>query len=74
MAAKFWLFTIFSKNTHKTKTEIGWKGTNSDPPGPIELSSQSTVGVTLCCALYQPQQNIQKCWAKTILLHQTGMF
>jgi hypothetical protein len=74
MAAKFWLFTIFSKNTHKTKTENRWKGTNSDPPGPIELSSQSTVGVRLCCAFYQPQQNVQKCWAKTILLHQTGMF
>jgi hypothetical protein len=26
-----------------------------------ELSSQSTAGVTLCCAFYQPQQNVPKC-------------
>jgi hypothetical protein len=35
MASKFWLFTIFSKNTHKTNVENGWKGTNSNPPGPF---------------------------------------
>jgi hypothetical protein len=43
------------------------------PPGPIELSNQSTAGMRFCCAFHQPQQNVQKCWAKTILLHQTGM-
>ncbi len=35
MASKFWLFTIFSKNTHKTNAENGWKGANNDPPGPF---------------------------------------
>ncbi len=27
-------------------------------------------GVRLFCAIYQPQQSMQKCWAKTILLRQ----
>jgi hypothetical protein len=31
-------------------------------------------GVRLCCAFYQPQQTVQKYWAKTILLSQTDMF
>jgi hypothetical protein len=31
-------------------------------------------GVQLCCAFYQPQQSVRECWAKTILLSQTGMF
>ncbi len=44
-----------------------------DPPGPIELSNQSTAGMRFCCAFHQPQQNVQKCWTKTILMHQTGM-
>ncbi len=30
--------------------------------------------VRLCCAFYQLRQTVQKCWAKTILLSQTGMF
>jgi hypothetical protein len=74
MASKFWLFTIFFKNTYKTSFENGWKGANSDPFGPIKLSSQSRASVRLCCAFYQPQQNVQECPAKTILLHQTSMF
>jgi hypothetical protein len=44
------------------------------PPGPIKLCSQSTAGVRLCCAFYQPQQTVQKCWVKTILLSQTACF
>jgi hypothetical protein len=31
-------------------------------------------GVRLYYAFYQPQQTVQKCQAKTILLSQTGMF
>jgi hypothetical protein len=27
----------------------------------------SLAGVRLCCAFYQPQQTVQKCWAKTIM-------
>ncbi len=38
------------------------------------LLHSSLAGVRLCCAFYQPQQTVQKCWAKTILLSQTGMF
>ncbi len=53
---------------------MGGMGANSDPSGPIKLSSQSRAGVRLCCAFYQPQQNVQECPAKTILLHQTSMF
>jgi hypothetical protein len=34
----------------------------------------SLASVRLCCAFYQPQQSVQECWAKTILLSQTGMF
>jgi hypothetical protein len=41
-----------------------WETTNSNPPGRIKLSSQSTAGVRLCCGLYQPQQTVQICWAK----------
>jgi len=37
------------------------------------LSSQSAADVGLCCAFYQRQQTLQKCWAKTILLSQTDM-
>jgi ABC-type uncharacterized transport system permease subunit len=35
----------------------------------------ATVGhaLRLCCAFYQPQQTMQKNWAKTILLSQTGI-
>jgi hypothetical protein len=41
--------------THKTKTVTSnrWETTNSNPPGPIKLSSRLTVGVRLCCAFYQ---------------------
>jgi hypothetical protein len=31
-------------------------------------------GVRLFYAFYQPQQTVQKCQAKTVLLNQTGMF
>jgi hypothetical protein len=48
--------------------------TNSNPPGSIKLYSQSTAGVMLCYAFYQPQHPVEKCLAKTILLSQTGMF
>jgi hypothetical protein len=70
-----WLFT-FSNPTQKTKTGTAnrWETTNSNPPGPIKLSSQSTAGVRFCCAFYLPQHPVQKCWAKTVVLSQTSMF
>jgi hypothetical protein len=43
----------------------------SNPPAPTKLSTQSTAGVKLCYAIYQPQETMQKCWAKTNLLNQT---
>ncbi len=66
----------FSNPTQKTKTGTAnrWETTNSNPPGLIKLSSQSTAGVRFCCAFYQPQHPVQKCWAKTIVLSQTSMF
>jgi hypothetical protein len=47
---------FFSNLTHKTKTGTAnrWETTNNNPPGPTKLTSQSTVGVRLCCAFYQP--------------------
>jgi hypothetical protein len=47
-----------------------WETTNSKPPVPINLSSQSDVRP--CGGFYQPQQTVQKCWVKTILLSQIG--
>jgi hypothetical protein len=46
---------LFSVPTHKTKagTANKWQTTNSNPPEPTKLSSQSTAGVRLCCAFYQ---------------------
>jgi hypothetical protein len=46
----------------------------SSPPAPTKLSTQSTARVKLCYAIYQPQETMQKCWAKTNLLNQTSMF
>jgi hypothetical protein len=42
----------------------------------MKLSSQSTAGGMVAGPFffYQPQQTVQKCWAKTILLSQTDMF
>ncbi len=65
--------------TPPTKLKLGLgttnrqKTTNSSPPGPIKLCNQSTAVVRLCCAFYQPQQTLQKYWAKTILMRQTGI-
>jgi hypothetical protein len=66
---------LFSNPSHKTKTGTAnrWETTSSNPPWPIKLSSQSIAGVRFCCAFYQPQKTVQKCWAKTILLSQSGM-
>ncbi len=52
-----------------------WETTNSNPPVPIKLSSQSTAGN----GLFEPfdslsKHHVQKCWVKTILLSQTNMF
>jgi hypothetical protein len=47
-------YLLFSNPTHKTKTEtpyrLWWETTDSNPPGTIKLSSQSTTRVRLCCA------------------------
>ncbi len=50
------IISFFSNLTHKTKSGIAnmWETTNNNPPGPTKLSSQSIVGVRLCCAFYQP--------------------
>ncbi len=66
-------YLFIPKPAHKTKIGTGnrWETTNSNPPGLIKRSSQSTAAVRLCCAFYQPQQTVQKCWAKTILQSQT---
>jgi hypothetical protein len=59
-------YLLFSNPTHKTKTWTAntWETTNSNPHGPIKLSSQLTTGVRLCCAFYQPQQTVQTFCAK----------
>jgi len=51
-----------------------WETTDSNLPGPMKLSSQSTAGVRLSCAFCQPQYPVLNCWAKTILLIQTSTF
>ncbi len=38
------------------------------------LLHSSLPGVKLCDAFYQPQQTVQKCWAKTILLSNSTCF
>jgi hypothetical protein len=81
-------YLLFSNPTHRTKTGAAnrWETTNSKAPGPIIMIDQSETGsssqiillrsslagVRLCCAFHQPRET--KCWAKTILLSQTGMF
>jgi hypothetical protein len=65
---------LFSNPTHETKTGIANKCQElliSNPPAPTKRSTQSTEGVKLCYAIYQPQETMQKCWAKTNLLNQT---
>ncbi len=59
-------YLLFSNPTHQTKTGTANRcdTTNSNPPGPIKLSSQSTAGDRLCCACYQAQHPVQKCQAK----------
>jgi hypothetical protein len=48
----------------ETQTAKRFETTNSNPPGPIKPSSQSTAGVTLCCAFSQPQHPLLKYWDK----------
>jgi hypothetical protein len=79
-------YLLFPNPAHKTKTVTAnwWEATNSKPPRLIIMIGQSEKGtavrsrsflayVRLCCALYQPEQAAQECWAKTILLNQTSM-
>jgi hypothetical protein len=51
--------------------------TTTNPFEPIKLSSQPTAGVRLLTSLSIMWENVEPkpfCWAKTILLRQTGMF
>jgi hypothetical protein len=79
-------YLLFCNHTHKTKagTSNQWETTNSKQPRPIIMIGQSKRGsssrirfITLfsgkCPTFYQPQQTVQKCWAKTILLSQSDM-
>jgi hypothetical protein len=56
------VFFVFLNPTHKTKTgtENEWETTDSNPLGAIKLSSQSTVGVRLCCMLFTTSANCAK--------------
>jgi hypothetical protein len=56
----------------KTGTASRWETTNSNPPGPIKLSSQSTTVVRPCSAFYQCKHPVDKYRAKTNLLSQMG--
>jgi hypothetical protein len=62
--------------TPPIKLKLGhrWDTTNSNTPGPNQLSSQSMAGVRLCCAFHQPVHPFSKCWAKTTLLIQGTCF
>jgi hypothetical protein len=61
LISKFSYLLLFPHPTHKTKTGTTnkWETTNSNPPGPIKLSSQSTAGVRLCCVYHQPEHPMQ---------------
>jgi hypothetical protein len=61
-------YLLFSNPIHKAKigTANRRASTNSNPCAPIDLSSQATVGARFCCAFYQPEQTVQKCWAKSL--------
>jgi hypothetical protein len=41
-------YLLHSDRTHTTETETAnrWETTNSNPPGPMKLSTQSTAGVS----------------------------
>jgi len=69
-------YLLFLILTHKIVTGIakGGRLLMAHQSGPSKPSSQSTAGAKLCCALSPPQHPVQKCWAKTILLNQTGSF
>ncbi len=77
-------YTLFCNPTHKPETGIAnrWGTTNSKPTGLIIIMSTSEImfitlfsaGAHHCCALYQPLQTVELCWAKTIFLSQAGMF
>jgi hypothetical protein len=61
---KVLLHLLFSNPTHKTKIGIAnrWETTNTNRPRPIELCSQSTARVRLCCVFCRPQQTVQGCF------------
>jgi hypothetical protein len=83
-------YSLFSNPTHKTKigTANMWDTANDKPAGQLlllvnqkegaavrsYLLHSSLAGVRLWGALYQSQQIVQKCWAKSILPIQMGTF
>jgi hypothetical protein len=74
LTSKVYSYFLFSNPTHQTKTGTAnkWKTTYSNPPGPINLSSQSTTGVRLCCGFLPASANGAKMnvGPKPILLSQ----
>jgi hypothetical protein len=66
---------LFPNPTHKTKTGTAsrWETTNSNLPGPIKLSSQSTAGVKLCCTLLASEKRARML-DKNHLLSQATLF
>jgi len=74
LTSKFY-YLLFPNPIHKEKTRTAnrWETANRNPPGAIKHSSQWRAGVRLCCAMLPASANSAKCWARTILLSQTGM-
>jgi len=78
------IYLFFPTQTQKTKTgtaklQIGGRLLiasirNREHQVISYLLHSTPTGGKLWCAFYQPQQIVQKCWAKSVLLSQTGMF
>ncbi len=66
--------TCYPTHNSKSGSTYRWETINNNPLGPIKLCNQSTIGVRLSCAYYQPQHYVNTCLARTILLSQTFMF
>jgi hypothetical protein len=68
-------YLLFSNPTHETKTLNAnrWETANSNPPGPIQVFSNQQKVVGFCYAFSHLHKLCKQCWAKTILLSQTGM-
>jgi len=78
LTSKVYGYFLFSNPTHQTKTGTAnkWETTYSNPPGPINLSSQSTTGVRPCCGFLPVSANGAKMnvGPKPILMSQIWLF